>query len=53
MIPFIFAMPFLIHPFVFGMFGKAVSSDGRMPSKTAYILAGIGVAGILYALFVA
>jgi len=53
MIPFIFAMPFLIHPFVFGMFGKAVSSDGKMPAKIAYVLAGIGVAGVLYALFLA
>ena len=50
MIPFIFAMPFLIHPFVFGMFGKAVSSNGKMPVKIAYILAGLGVVGVLYAL---
>ncbi len=53
MIPFIFAMPFLIHPFVFGTFGKAVSADGKMPSKIVYILAGIGVAGVLFALFFA
>ncbi|MDW7658470.1 MAG: hypothetical protein SCM11_14975 [Bacillota bacterium] len=53
MIPFIFAMPFLIHPFVFGIFGKAVSSDGKMPAKIVYLLAGFGVAGVLYALFLA
>lgn len=53
MIPFIFAMPFLIHPFVFGTFGKAVSADGKMPSKVVYILAGIGVIGVLYALIFA
>ena len=50
MIPFIFAMPFLIHPFVFGMFGKAVSNDGKMPAKVAFTLAAIGAAGVLYAL---
>ena len=53
MIPFIFAMPFLIHPFVYGIFGKAVSSDGKMPAKIVYLLAGFGVAGVLYALFLA
>ena len=29
LISFIFAMPFLIHPLVFGMFGKAMSNDGK------------------------
>ncbi len=53
LIPFIFAMPFLIHPFVFGMFGKAVSSDGKMPPKVTVLLASIGVLGVLFALFIA
>ncbi|WP_186429503.1 hypothetical protein [Clostridium sp. BSD9I1] len=50
MIPFIFAMPFLVHPFVFGMFGKSVENDGVMPAKIVYTLAAIGVAGVTYAL---
>ena len=53
MIPFIFAMPFLIHPFVFGMFGKAVENNGEMPVKIVYTLASIGVIGVFYALFFA
>lgn len=53
MIPFIFAMPFLIHPFVFGTFGKAVTAGGKMPVKVVYILAGLGVLGVLYALIFA
>ncbi|MFP4378857.1 MAG: hypothetical protein ACLFUS_00015 [Candidatus Sumerlaeia bacterium] len=44
LISFIFAMPFLIHPFVFGMFGKAMSSGGKMPPK---ILAGLAISGII------
>ncbi|MPN24577.1 hypothetical protein SDC9_171976 [bioreactor metagenome] len=50
MIPFIFAMPFLVHPFVFGMFGKSVENDGVMPAKIVYTLAAIGVVGVTYAL---
>jgi hypothetical protein len=42
MIPFIFAMPFLIHPFVFYMFGKAMENDGEMPKKPVYVLALLG-----------
>ena len=53
MIPFIFAMPFLVHPFVFGIFGKAVSNNGKMPTKIVYILASIGVVGVVYALLFA
>lgn len=53
MIPFIFAMPFLIHPFVFYMFGKAMERNGEMPKLPVYILAAIGFVGILYALFLA
>ncbi len=50
MIPFIFAMPFLIHPFVFYMFGKAMENEGHMPKKPVYTLAAIGTIGIIYAL---
>lgn len=53
MIPFIFAMPFLVHPLVFGMFGKAMSNEGIMPRKTAMVLAVIGIAGIIFALLLA
>ncbi|TYQ14861.1 UNVERIFIED_CONTAM: hypothetical protein Cloal_1249 [Acetivibrio alkalicellulosi] len=50
LISFIFAMPFLIHPLVFGMFGKAMENDGEMPKRTAYILGAIGLVGIVYSL---
>ena len=50
MIPVIFAMPFLIHPFVFGLFGKAVENEGRMPAKVILFLAMTGTIGVLYAL---
>ena len=52
MIPVIFAMPFLIHPFVFGLFGKASGNKGIMPPKIVLILAIIGTAGIMYGLFI-
>ncbi|MFK5884147.1 MAG: hypothetical protein QM489_07415 [Candidatus Izemoplasma sp.] len=44
LITFIFAMPFLIHPLVFGMFGKAMSENGEMPKKA---VAGLAIAGII------
>jgi hypothetical protein len=50
LISFIFAMPFLIHPLVFGMFGKAMSNDGKMPVKTLSILAILGVLGVIFSL---
>ena len=53
MIPFIFAMPFLVHPMVFGMFGKAMENDGKMPEKVVYSLATIGLIGVLYAVLFA
>jgi len=49
-IPFIFAMPFLIHPLVFGMFGKAMSNDGKMPKKALAVLAILGVVGVILSL---
>ncbi|MDT8860630.1 hypothetical protein N0O92_10325 [Alkalihalobacillus sp. MEB130] len=53
LIPFIFSMPFLVHPLVFYMFGKAMEKDGEMPIKPVYILALIGVVGVIYALLFA
>jgi hypothetical protein len=50
MIPFIFAMPFLIHPFVFYMFGKAMERDGEMPKIPVFVLAGLGLMGVIFAL---
>ncbi|MDN5278977.1 MAG: hypothetical protein PWR01_2942 [Clostridiales bacterium] len=53
LIPFIFAMPFLVHPLVFGIFGNAMEKDGYM-SKTAVLsLSVIGTVGIIYALTMA
>ena len=52
LIPFIFAMPFLVHPLVFGMFGKAVANDGVMPKKIALIFALIGLVGVICAAFI-
>ena len=51
LIPFIFAMPFLVHPLVFGMFGKAAANDGVMPKKIALVLGLLGLVGSLYACF--
>ena len=50
LINFIFAMPFLIHPFVFGMFGKAMSNNGEMPKKAVAALAIIGIVGVFISL---
>ena len=50
LINFIFAMPFLIHPFVFGMFGKAMSNNGEMPKKAVATLAIIGIIGVILSL---
>ena len=47
---FVFAMPFLIHPLVFGMFGKAMSKNGEMPRKTVAVLAILGTIGVLFTL---
>ena len=47
LISFIFAMPFLIHPVVFGIFGHAMEKNGEMPKKIIGILALIGVVGVL------
>ena len=50
LITFIFAMPFLIHPVVFGMFGKAMSNEGEMPKKIVATLAILGIIGVLFTL---
>ncbi|ASB47895.1 hypothetical protein [Alkalitalea saponilacus] len=50
MIAFVFAMPFLVHPLVFGIFGKTAENNGVMPVKIVFILAAIGILGVLYAL---
>lgn len=50
LISFIFAMPFLIHPVVFGMFGKAMSNGGKMSRRAVAILAIIGVLGSAFSL---
>ncbi len=53
LIPFIFAMPFLVHPLVFGMFGAAMEKDGEMPKTPVLILALIGLIGVIYSLTLA
>jgi hypothetical protein len=52
LIPFIFAMPFLVHPLVFGMFGRAMKKDGIMPVKPVYLFTVIGLAGSVIFLFI-
>lgn len=52
LIPFIFAMPFLVHPLVFGIFGKAMSYEGKMPEKIIYPLALLGILGVMISLVV-
>jgi len=51
LIPFIFAMPFLVHPLVFGMFGRAMKKDGIMPVKPVYIFTALGFVGSLLSVF--
>ncbi len=50
LIPFIFAMPFLVHPLVFGMFGRAMKNDGPMPVLPVYIFTVLGIAGCVVSL---
>ena len=50
LIPFIFSMPFLVHPIVFFMFGRAMEKDGEMPKLPVYVLVLIGVIGIVFSL---
>lgn len=53
MIAFVFAMPFLVHPMVFFMFGRAMENGGQMPRGAVYVLALLGVAGVIAALLAA
>jgi hypothetical protein len=53
MIAFVFAMPFLVHPLVFFMFGRAMENDGIMPRLAVYALAMIGVVGVAASLIFA
>jgi hypothetical protein len=48
LIPFIFAMPFLVHPLVFGIFGAAMEKDGLMPKMPVLVLSVIGLVGIAF-----
>ena len=50
LISFVFAMPFLIHPVVFAMFGKAMSHDGEMPKVVVAALAILGIIGVAFTL---
>ena len=52
LIPFIFAMPFLVHPVVFGMFGRAMKNDGKMPVRPVVLFVAIGLIGSAVSLFV-
>ena len=52
LIPFIFAMPFLVHPVVFGMFGRAMKNDGVMPVKPVILFAALGLIGSAVFLFI-
>jgi hypothetical protein len=50
MIAFVFAMPFLVHPLVFFMFGRAMEQDGRMPRTGIFAIAITGIIGLLLTL---
>ncbi len=50
LIPFIFAMPFLVHPIVFGLFGNAMEHGGVMNKKIVYLLCLVGILGLFYSL---
>ncbi len=50
LIAFVFAMPFLVHPLVFGIFGKTAENKGIMPKNIVYVLALLGLAGVIYAM---
>jgi hypothetical protein len=50
MISFIFAMPFLVHPFVFFLFGRAMEKGGEMPAWPVFMLATVGITGMVYGL---
>jgi hypothetical protein len=39
-----------VHPLVFFLFGRAMENRGQMPRLPVYILALIGLAGVIYGL---
>jgi len=47
LIAFVFAMPFLVHPLVFFLFGRAMEAGGKMPRLPVFALALTGAAGVL------
>lgn len=47
LITFTFSMTFLVHPFVFFMFGKAMENNEEMPKLPVYILSIVGFIGIV------
>ncbi|WP_017472691.1 hypothetical protein [Amphibacillus jilinensis] len=47
LITFTFSMTFLVHPFVFFMFGKAMENNEEMPKSPVFILSAIGLVGIV------
>lgn len=51
LITFTFSMTFLVHPFVFFMFGKAMENDEQMPKLPVLVLAIVGVVGMLASIF--
>jgi hypothetical protein len=51
-IPFIFAMPFLVHPLVFFLFGTAMEHRGEMRPRPITALTLIGILGVVAALWV-
>ena len=50
LIAFVFAMPFLVHPMVFFLFGRAMEKDGLMPVRPVLALAVLGCLGVAAAL---
>jgi hypothetical protein len=47
LIAFVFAMPFLVHPVVFFLFGRAMESGGEMPRVPVFVVAVIGLVGMI------
>ena len=52
LIAFVFAMPFLVHPLVFGIFGKTAENKGVMPVRIVYFLALLGLGGVVYSIVI-
>lgn len=50
LITFIFAMPFLVHPLVFFMFGQGMRRKEGLPKIPVYILAALGILGVAYSI---